>query len=114
MQNPSAKNSIPKVKYSDFTDPRPITRQSLDILCQCSVCCLARASLHQETKALLDIFIETEPVPPTSPTVNRVCIKCNSEIVRGKFHLCTPSKLRQNTVDIVLKSSEKNTRQGNK
>ena len=107
MQNPSAKNSIPKVKYIDFTTPHPTTRQSQDLLCQCSVCCLARASLHQETKALLDRFIENQHILPISPTVKRVCMKCSCEIGRGKPHLCTLSTFRQNTIDCILQTPEK-------
>ena len=107
MQNPSAKNSIPKVKYCDFIAPYPSTQQSLDLTCQCSICCLARASLHQDTKSLLDRYIENDPKAAISAIKKKVCVKCNSEIGKGKPHICNQSTFRKNTISCIVQKSEK-------
>ena len=62
-QNPCANIKLPKVKYNKLTAPGPVTRQGKNDPCQCSVCCLSRATLCQDTNHLLDRYVEVDTVP---------------------------------------------------
>ena len=99
-------NTIPKVKYKKLTPPHPVTRQSLGDPCDCSVCELARCTLHQQTQVLLDTYLEPPPVSPTIvPTVIKICTLCRSEIGSGKPHTCNKTSFRVNTLKYVKQKS---------
>ena len=85
-----------------------MTRQGKNDPCQCSVCCLSRATLCQETKTLLDRYIEVNNmIPAPSQTVIKICVLCNGEIASEKPHVCTKTSFRVNTLNIVRQKSEK-------
>ena len=107
-QDPNGVNTLAKVKYDKLLGPRPPTRHTFDQPCGCSVCQLARKTLHWEFKNLLDQYIEAPPPTPClTPDVIKICTYCHSQIGRGLSHACSRSQFRENVADLVKEKSEK-------
>ena len=107
-QDPNGVNNLAKVKYDKLLGPRPPTRHTFDQPCGCSVCQLARKTLHWEFKNLLDQYIEAPtPTPCLTPDAVKICTYCHSQIGRGLCHACSRSQFRENVADLVKEKSEK-------
>ena len=107
-KNPDSVNNLPKIKYEKLQGPRPLTRHTAVQACNCSICQLARATLHWETKALLEQFISSPSTPSApSPEYIKICKVCLSQIGQGLSHTCSKSTFREKISDLVREKSEK-------
>ena len=115
FQDPSSPNNIPKVKYQSLVQPKPSTRGSSSEPCECSICLLARATLHQDKDAIRDELVEDPPQveaaqqPSKKPDVLKMCLTCGSQIGKGLPHKCTKGQFSSNALKLV-KDNSRNTK----
>ena len=105
----SSKVSAKGVQYDKLVPPRPSTRSNCIEPCNCSVCLLARARYHQDTQALLDLFIKPSVSPPkvsSASDIVKICLTCGSLISKGKPHKCKESAFKENTLKLVRQKGD--------
>ena len=106
-KNPDSVNNLPKIKYEKLQGPRPVTRHTSAQACSCSICQLARAALHWESKALLEQFIMAPTTPKPTTEFIKICKVCLSQIGQGFSHTCSKSTLRERISDLVKEKSDR-------